>query len=106
MQADDFQRACKDTAIYPRDSGVIYTLLGLANEAGEAQGKYKKFIRDGGNWSDLRKDLKKELGDVLWYAAMLARELDYDLSDVMEGVVEKLQSRKERGTLQGSGDDR
>lgn len=106
MQANEFQDACAETAVYPKDSGVLYTMLGLSNEAGEVLGKYKKFIRDGGHWTDVRADLKKELGDVLWYAAMLAKELDYDLSDVMDAVVLKLQGRKARGTLRGSGDDR
>ena len=46
------------------------------------------------------------MGDVLWYIAMLAWELDYNLSDVAYYNVEKLQDRKQRGTLKGSGDKR
>lgn len=104
--ADEYQEACNDTAIYPRDQGVLYTLLGLGNEAGELQGKYKKFIRDNQNWPDVRENLIAELGDVLWYAAQLATELDTELSTVMEKNLCKLQGRKHRGTLGGSGDNR
>lgn len=106
IDADEYQEACKETAIYPKDSGLVYTILGLGNEAGELQGKYKKWIRDGTSLEDLRKNLIAELGDVLWYAAMLAYELDVNLSTVMERNLLKLQDRKIRGTLGGSGDQR
>lgn len=106
IKADEYQEQCVDTAIYPRDQGVIYTLLGLGNEAGELQGKYKKFIRDNNDWTEVKETLIAELGDVLWYCAMLAHELDVPLSTVMERNLFKLQGRKERGTLGGSGDDR
>ncbi len=50
--------------------------------------------------------LKKELGDVLWYVAGLCTELDLDMAEVAEENINKLFSRKERGKLQGDGDDR
>lgn len=106
IDADDYQESCTETAIYPKDSGLIYTILGLGNEAGELQGKYKKWIRDGTNLDDLKSDLIAELGDVLWYAAMLAHELEVPLSTVMSRNLLKLQGRKQRGTLGGSGDQR
>jgi len=106
IDADEYQEACAETAIYPKDCGVIYTLLGLGNEAGEAQGKYKKFLRDGTDWEVVRQELIKELGDVLWYSAQLATELEVPLSTVMERNIHKLQGRKDRGVLSGSGDNR
>ena len=106
IEADEYQEACAETAIYPKDQGVVYTILGLGNEAGELQGKYKKFIRDNQNWQDVKENLIAELGDVLWYCAQLATELDVSLSTVMERNIHKLQGRKERGTLGGSGDTR
>jgi len=53
-----------------------------------------------------RAALAKELGDVLWYAAQLATEAGLELDAIAEANLEKLLSRKERGVLQGSGDDR
>ena len=53
-----------------------------------------------------RTAMTKELGDVLWYCANLAHELGTTLEDVAQGNLDKLFSRKERGTLQGSGDNR
>jgi NTP pyrophosphatase (non-canonical NTP hydrolase) len=77
--------------------------MGLANEAGEVLGKVKKIIRDG---TFNREDIADELGDVLWYAAALARDLNVDLSTIARRNLNKLASRKERGTLGGSGDKR
>jgi len=106
MLANDYQEATRATAIYPKDDAVIYTLLGLGNEAGELQGKYKKFLRDGTVWSDVVEMLADELGDVMWYVARLADELDFDLSEIMERNLAKLKGRQVRGTLGGSGDHR
>ena len=100
---DHYQDFTDDTAIYPEYKGLEYTALGLASEAGEFAGKVKKWIRDG------KKDdeaLAAELGDVLWYVARAAAELEYHLSDVAKMNVDKLKSRKERNVLGGSGDDR
>lgn len=68
--------------------------------------KIKKIMRDydGVVTDEFRADIKKELSDVLWYIAALASELDLD--EVAEANIKKLYSRKERGTLHGSGDDR
>ena len=50
--------------------------------------------------------MAKELGDVLWYVAQLATELELDLDEIAEANLEKLLSRQRRGVLSGSGDDR
>ena len=54
----------------------------------------------------MRKTLKDELGDVLWYLAALATELACPLSEIAESNIEKLEKRKEKNTLHGSGDER
>jgi NTP pyrophosphatase (non-canonical NTP hydrolase) len=98
-----FQEQCKQTAIYPKSEGLLYVTLGLMNECGEFGGHIKKMIRDG-HIDD--KAAAKELGDVCWYLAMCAEELGYDLSEIADMVIDKLKSRKERGVLGGSGDNR
>ena len=100
---DIYQDFTNSTAIYPPEKGLEYTALGLASEAGEFAGKVKKAIRDNTYDADA---MAAELGDVLWYLARAAAELDYHLSDIAEMNVEKLKSRKERNVLGGSGDDR
>jgi NTP pyrophosphatase (non-canonical NTP hydrolase) len=50
--------------------------------------------------------LKYELGDVLWYMAQIATELDLDLQDVADANLEKVFSRLERDKIKGDGDYR
>ncbi len=68
----------------------------------------KKAIRDdaGAITGERRAALGKELGDVLWYLAQLASELELDLDEIARTNLEKLLSRQRRGVLSGSGDDR
>lgn len=100
---DLYQDFTDETAIYPPEKGLEYTALGLASEAGEFAGKVKKMIRDKTYDTEA---MIAELGDVLWYVARAAAELDVHLSDVAKDNVEKLKSRMERGKLKGSGDKR
>jgi NTP pyrophosphatase (non-canonical NTP hydrolase) len=109
MTFDDYQKKSRETAIYP-DLGknIVYPTLGLAGEAGEVAEKVKKIIRDaGGVVSDERKTLLEgELGDVLWYVAQIASELNTSLDTIASKNIEKLFSRKERGKISGDGDTR
>jgi len=111
MNLDEYQDSAIATAIYPgrwQVGGLLYATLGLTGEAGEVADKVKKIVRDHeGILDDEQAEaIAKELGDVLWYAAMVADELGYRLSDVAERNVEKLASRAEREVLSGAGDDR
>jgi NTP pyrophosphatase (non-canonical NTP hydrolase) len=110
MDMSKYQSEAMKTAIYPKDLGLIYTALGLCGEAGEVAEKVKKYIRDSNrddkDYHILRSHLIGELGDVLWYVANLAIEMDLDLSKIAEANLYKLKSRQERNKLGGSGDDR
>lgn len=108
MDFNTYQELAKATAVYPRKDGLTYTTLGLIGEAGEIANKVKKIIRDadGVITKERREDLVSELGDVLWYCAMLSEELGVLLSDVAELNIHKLAERKNRQTLQGDGDKR
>lgn len=109
MNFEEYQKKSRKTAAYP-DAGnnFVYPTLGLAGEAGEVAEKIKKVIRDkSGIIDDATKEaIEKELGDVLWYVAQIATELDLSLDGVAEKNIEKLFSRLERGKIQGSGDNR
>lgn len=108
---DEYQTQALTTAFYPGRgtlAGLNYTTLGLSGEAGEIPNKVKKIFRDdNGVLTQERKEaIRAELGDVLWYAALLAEELNEDLSDIADENLLKLSGRQERGTLTGSGDNR
>jgi NTP pyrophosphatase (non-canonical NTP hydrolase) len=103
MDFSSYQKKAKSTAIYPDTHKLTYPALGLAGESGEVAEKIKKSIRDG----NLDKEgLKKELGDVLWYVAAIANDMEFDLDEIAQMNLSKLESRKNRGVLSGSGDNR
>lgn len=110
---DIYQDETARTAIYAEAGdgsamALVYTALGLSGEAGEIANKVKKILRDSNGvvTNQVREDLAKELGDVLWYLARLADEAGYGLHDIAQRNLDKLSSRKERGVIQGSGDER
>jgi NTP pyrophosphatase (non-canonical NTP hydrolase) len=106
LELNDFQELCTTTAIYPKDVGIEYCALGLVSEVGEVAGKMKKFLRGDFTIDVLIDGMYRELGDVLWYVAMLAEELDVPLDDLAADVLSKLQARKAAGTIKGDGDNR
>jgi NTP pyrophosphatase (non-canonical NTP hydrolase) len=109
MDFNDYQVRSRKTAGYP-DIGhpIIYPTLGRVNEAGEVAGKIKKVFRDkdGQISEETREALKAELGDVLWYLAQVATELNLTLDEVAEYNITKLYDRLERGKIRGDGDNR
>ena len=100
---DDYQDSAASFCL-PQSCNITYLTLGLVGEAGDIAEKVKKNIRDGTATDD--QALAKELGDVLWYVANLSLEIGYTLSEITDLNIDKLSSRKERGKLGGSGDDR
>ena len=109
MEINDYQQRARRTAEYPViGHGVIYPTLGLTNEAGEVAGKIKKIFRDKGGVIDQpdRDALKSELGDVLWYLAQVATELDLSLDEIAAHNIAKLLDRRSRGKIRGDGDNR
>ena len=109
MQLDDYQRDALRTAA-PRDkkNELLHLVLGLVGESGEIAEKFKKWVRDADSDESLidRADVAEELGDVLWYVAVLADYLDLSLDDIGQANLDKLASRQQRGMLGGSGDHR
>ncbi len=113
MDLDKYQkRAAKydlfETTVDLKSPGFLEKILGLTGEAGEAADKVKKILRDKGGYAseEDKAELVKELGDVLWYVANVARYLDTDLSEIAKGNINKLESRRKRNKLHGEGDNR
>ena len=104
-----YQKKCLETWI-PGDfkiNDLSRVILGLVGESGEVAEVYKKYLRgDYEKAKNMREDLKKELGDVLYYWMMICWEFRIDLDDILETNIKKLRSRKERGKIKGRGDNR
>ena len=109
MEFSEYQKKSRETAIYPqKGNNFVYPVLGLVGESGEVAEKIKKVLRDdSGIINEIkREEIKKELGDVLWYLAQVATELDLSLDEIAQVNIEKLASRQERNKLHGKGDNR
>lgn len=115
---DEYQDFTRETAIFPDNSGITYCALKLNGEAGEIAEKVGKFCRDKARGlsndafyshpdnPDVIDALTLELGDTMWYVAQLADQLGVPLSTVIARNKQKLLSRRERGVISGSGDNR
>lgn len=109
MNFNEYQIEARKSAVYPNiGNNIYYPSLGLASESGEVVGKVSKIMRDDNDIvsDDSRLKLEKELGDVLWYVAQLSTELNLSLDEIATNNIRKLQSRKERNKIHGSGDNR
>lgn len=106
-----YQLAAHNTAIYPEHGtgsvrALSYLMALIASEAGEVNGKWSKYLRDGTAGEELRQAIFEELGDTLWAIALIADEMDESLETIANINIKKLASRQERGVLGGSGDRR
>lgn len=109
MTMDEYHQAALRTSRAQHKPDELYhRVLGLVGEAGEIAEKFKKLVRD--HDADLSKldieDMKKELGDVLWYVAVLGDFLGIKLEDIATKNIAKLADRAQRNLITGSGDNR
>lgn len=115
MNLNEYQ---EEARLFAVNDDLMHFTFGLLEEAGEAAGILKRLFRDDeGYWdesstrdfmlSDMAAEkLKAELGDILWHIALIAYNLGYTLDGIAEHNLDKLQSRKQRDVIKGSGDDR
>jgi NTP pyrophosphatase (non-canonical NTP hydrolase) len=90
------ERLSKKLAVDGLDvGGVLNGCLGLAGEAGETLDMIKKWVF---HEKELDIDhLEKELGDVMWYVAMICYSFGFDLDEIMQINVNKLKARYPEG---------
>ena len=103
MDWETYREWTRTTAEYPKDREEEYLMIGLASEVGELLGKFKKEIRgDGPKYGDKI----QELGDVFWYMARLVDHYGLSHQEILATNFKKLEDRKKRGVIKGSGDKR
>jgi len=110
MTFDEYQKQALTTAVNSYDPLMAKTIwaMGVAGEAGEVVEKWKKIVayKNGKVTPEDRDELAKELGDVVWYIAVMAESLGLTLEDVMQRNVRKLADRQKRDVIKGKGDNR
>lgn len=110
VDIDNYQSETVSKRLYfPKcNHDVVYPALGLSGEVGEFNEKIKKIFRDkdGQIDQDDLEALKLELGDIMWNLVNCAQALGLKMSEVLEANLVKCASRRQRGKVQGAGDDR
>lgn len=110
MTFDEYQTQAATTALFNDDKfmDLLHWTLGVGGEAGEITEKVKKIVRDkdGKVTQTDKEELMKEVGDVLWYLALLSKHLGYSFDEVAKQNLAKLKSRHARGVIKGAGDNR
>ena len=127
MELNEYQKRAMSTCM-PSCENISYMLLNLVGEVGEFASKVAKAVRKDqvkigwweegkeadendliptgsfAEWNELKEELKKELGDILWQTAGVAYAMNWTLEEVGLGNLDKLAKRKEAGTIVGNGD--
>lgn len=127
MDLNQYQEKAMSTCM-PSCENISYMLLNLVGEVGEFSSKIAKAVRkeqlkigwweegEEANennliptvsffvWDEMKEELKKEAGDILWQLSGLCRVLGWDLEDIAQMNLNKLAARKEAGTIDGNGD--
>ncbi len=111
MQFDEYQQLASKTGLYNVPGlqyKLMYLSMGLAGEAGEVVEKIKHVVRDSNSEisEEKRELLKKEIGDVLWYASQIALAFDLSFDEVAQHNIAKLADRAARGVIKSEGDTR
>ncbi len=110
MNFDEYQKKALTTAVNSADPLMQKTIwaMGIAGEAGEVIEKWKKIVayKNGEISKEDLDELSKELGDVVWYIAVMADALGLSLGEIMQNNLTKLADRKSRSVIKGSGDNR
>lgn len=114
MQFSDYSTTAISTDLYDKEGqafdshALLEKVLGLVGESGEVADKVKKILRDQNGVATIenKKEIAKELGDVLWYINAVGMYLGYELDEIAQMNLDKVVSRKERGVTRGSGDNR
>jgi NTP pyrophosphatase (non-canonical NTP hydrolase) len=88
----EYQEACKVTAkkFETKEKEILTWGLGIAGEAGDVAGCIKKtFAHD----NDQREGIKENIGDMMWYAAMICNFFDWDMQEILDNNIKKLKER-------------
>lgn len=127
MTLNEYQEKAMTTCM-PSCDNWSYMFLNLVGEVGEFAGKIAKGIRKRkcqiGNFAgdpnilipsaiggdcmspEEKSEVRKELGDILWQLSGVCKIMGWSLEEVAQENLDKLASRKERGVIDGSGDNR
>lgn len=103
MNMNDYQKMATETAVY---QDLMYPIASLMVEAAEFADLFVKPYLRGDDVDVDRKEIISEAGDVLWNLAAALSDAGISLGEVAQYNIQKLQDRRARGVLKGTGGDR
>ena len=96
MRLKEYQKLCKKTAkkFENKEKEIFSWGLGIAGEAGDVAGCIKKTFSHN---NDQKDGIRENLGDTLWYMAMICNFFDWELSGILAENIQKLKKRYPQG---------
>ena len=97
MDIKEYQEFCKTTAkrFETPEFEIATWGLGIAGEAGDVASCIKKTFAHKNDVGI--EGIKENIGDTLWYAAMICNFFKWDMQDILEANVNKLKARYPQG---------
>ncbi len=96
MKLKEYQKLCKKTAkkFENKEKEILTWGLGIAGEAGDVAGCIKKTFSHEDNQKN---GIRENLGDTIWYVAMICDFFGWDIEDILKENIKKLQKRHPKG---------
>lgn len=93
MEIKEYQEKAKRTLAKTKDSLTddLHMILGMQTESAEIADVYKKYVAYNKELDLI--NIKEEIGDMLFYIANLCNLHGWDLRDIMETNIKKLEAR-------------
>ncbi len=91
MDFEEYQKQARTTDQFAsqNERAVSIALLGFIGEIGSLMTTFKKGLRDGNSYTSFHKDMKEELGDILWYMTNIATKYDLSLDEIANDNLSK-----------------
>ena len=92
----EYQKLCKLTAkkFDTSEKEILTWGLGIAGEAGDVASCIKKTFAHN---NDQREGIKENIGDTLWYSAMICNFFGWDMQQILDENLRKLKERYPKG---------
>jgi NTP pyrophosphatase (non-canonical NTP hydrolase) len=92
----EYQKLCKKTAqkFKSKEKEILTWGLGVAGEAGDTAGCIKKTFSHKNNQ---KAGIRENVGDTMWYLAMICNFMKWDMDEVLRENIEKLKKRYPKG---------
>lgn len=97
MELNEYQKLAERTAkkdFQTKEEEIMCWGLGVSGEAGDIASCIKKTFA---HKNDVKEGIKENIGDMMWYTAMICNFFGWDFAEVLNENIEKLKKRFPEG---------